>query len=204
GELHEHVDVKGIYVAEVTFDSAGPWRFTADVALPDGTTTSVQDAFQVLRESQTPAVGSPAPRSDNPTLSDVADISKIDSSDPPRVLMHTMSIADAIATGKPVVVAFATPAFCQSRVCGPAMDIMDELYDKYKDQAIFVHVEPYELDVLRQESRFELTEATRQRNLPSEPWIFVVDRKGLVAAKFEGIAALEEIEGALQPVLAGG
>jgi hypothetical protein len=44
--------------------------------------------------------------------------------------------------------------------------------------------------------------ATLEWRLRSEPWIFVVDSRGIVAAKFEGVAALDEVEAALARVLA--
>jgi peroxiredoxin len=43
--------------------------------------------------------------------------------------------------------------------------------------------------------------ATREWQLRSEPWVFVIDRQGRIAAKFEGIMALEEVEAALLAVL---
>jgi hypothetical protein len=96
-----------------------------------------------------------------------------------------------------VVIAFATPAFCQSRICGPTMEVMDELYSKYGDAAAFVHVEPYDLAMLRQQGQFQLAPAAAEWRLPSEPWVFVVDRQGRLAAKFEGIVTLEDVETAL-------
>ncbi|HXG42786.1 MAG TPA: hypothetical protein VNL95_08695 [Dehalococcoidia bacterium] len=35
----------------------------------------------------------------------------------------------------------------------------------------------------------------------SEPWVFVLDGQGRVAAKFEGIVTLAEVESALLPLL---
>jgi hypothetical protein len=43
--------------------------------------------------------------------------------------------------------------------------------------------------------------ATRQWGLESEPWIFVVDTQGKVAAKYEGIASATEVGAALERVL---
>jgi hypothetical protein len=37
--------------------------------------------------------------------------------------------------------------------------------------------------------------------LPSEPWIFVVDGQGMVRARFEGLTTRHEIEAALRAVL---
>jgi len=198
GEQHLHEEVTGVYVAEVTFDQPTTLYARVTGTLPDGKpfTTHTSD-FPVQSQSQTPAVGSPAPRSNNPTTADVSDITLIDSSDPPRPEMHALSIAQAIDTGKPVVIAFATPAFCQSRICGPTMEVVDELYSQYGDAVAFVHVEPYDLTALRQEGQFQLAPAAQEWHLPSEPWVFVVDRQGLVASKFEGIVTVEDLDAAL-------
>jgi hypothetical protein len=34
-------------------------------------------------------------------------------------------------------------------------------------------------------------------NLPSEPWVFVVDSNGIVQARFEGVISVEELEAEL-------
>ena len=198
GEQHLHEDVTGVYVADVTFDQPDTMYVRVTGTLADGTPLTARTSnFPVQPQSQTPAVRSPAPRSNNPTTTDVSDITLIDSSDPPRPEMHALSIARAIDTGKPVVIAFATPAFCQSRICGPTMEVMDELYSKYGDAAAFVHIEPYDLAALRQQGQFQLAPAAAEWRLPSEPWVFVLDRQGLVAAKFEGVVTLEDVETAL-------
>jgi hypothetical protein len=201
GEPDEHTDETGVYVAQVTFESEGAWSVTASGTLADGEDFSVDIAFQVQAESQTVVIGAPAPRTDNPTIDDVDDISEIDTSDPPRPHLHTISIADAIAVGRPTIVAFVSPAFCRSRLCGPELEVVDSLYEEYQDRVAFVHVEPYKLDVLQEQGRYEITEAAQEWNLPSEPWIFIVDDEGLVAAKFESVVTAAELEEALQQVL---
>jgi len=202
GEQHLHDEVTGVYVADVTFDQATAVYVRVTGTLSDGKPFTAHTAdFPVQSQSQTPSLGSPAPRSNNPTTADVSDITLIDSSDPPRPEMHALSIAQAIDTGKPVVIAFATPAFCQSRVCGPTMEVMDELYSKHSDAAVFVHVEPYDLAMLRQQGQFQQAPAAQEWHLPSEPWVFVLDRQGRVAAKFEGIVTVEDLDAALSGLL---
>jgi hypothetical protein len=198
GEQHLHEEVTGVYVANVTFAQPETLYVRVTGTLAEGEPLTARTAdFAVQPQSQTPAVGSPVPRSSNPTTADVSDITLIDSSDPPRPEMHALSIAQAIDTGKPVVIAFATPAFCQSRICGPTMEVMDELYSKYGDAVAFVHVEPYDLAMLRQQGQFQLSPAAVEWRLPTEPWVFVVDRQGRLAAKFEGIVTVEDVEMAL-------
>jgi hypothetical protein len=40
----------------------------------------------------------------------------------------------------------------------------------------------------------------REWKLPTEPWVFVVDRRGRIAARFEGSVSVGELEHAVQRV----
>jgi len=203
GNQKRIVGENGVYVATVAFDRAGRWGLEASVTQDGKALKPVLFQFDVLEKAPGLAVGDPAPPSRQPTTKDVADVTDIDSSYPPRPQMHDITVADALATGKPVVLAFATPAFCESRTCGPVMDtVMDPLYQKYRDQAIFIHIEPYQLKELRAGIDRIPVPATEEWQLQTEPWVFVIDRHGNVAAKFEGIMALDEVDAALTKVLA--
>jgi hypothetical protein len=194
----------GVYVAGANFDAPGRWSVDISVTTGSSQVQLIPFEFDVLERSPEPAVGDPAPASQQLTLADVADISEIDSSFEPRPHMHDITIADALALGKPMVAAFAAPAFCTSRTCGPVMDtIMDPLYEKYQDQAIFIHVEPLRLEELRQGAGRVHVEAAKDWGVETEPWIFVIDAQGMVAGKFEGIIAMDEVEDILAQVLEG-
>ena len=80
---------------------------------------------------------------------------------------------------------------------------MDPLFARFGEQASFVHVEPYALRDLRAGFVQTPEPVTREWGIQSEPWIFVVDAEGRVAAKFEGIVAAGEVEQALETALAG-
>jgi len=196
------VGSNGVYVAAVSFDRAGRWGVEVRATLAGKKLDRVPFRFDVLEETPEPALGDAAPASRQFTLADVADISEIDSSYPPRPHMHDGTVSDALAGGRPLVIAFATPAFCESRTCGPVMDtVMDPLYEKHKDEAVFIHIEPYQLRELREGAGEIPVEATTEWGIQTEPWIFVVGRDGKVAAKFEGIVALDEVETALAEAL---
>lgn len=159
--------------------------------------------FQILdvkQASVTPAVGSPAPRSDNPTTA-TAPARKISTQRPPDTALLRYSIADSIAAGVPFVVAFATPQFCQTRVCGPTVDILSAARKRFAGQPVrFIHVEIYEDN----NPGLGVNRWVKEWKLPSEPWVFVVDGKGIVRAKFEGAVAADEIAAAVRQVLAQG
>jgi hypothetical protein len=74
-------------------------------------------------------------------------------------------------------------------------------YDAYKDRVIFIHVEPYELDKARSGQALVPIRTMTEWGLHTEPWIFVVDKDGKVAAKFEAFVMTDEIKSALNGVL---
>jgi hypothetical protein len=192
----------GVYVAQAAFDATGDWGVQIGVTRGGKALAPIPFRFNVLERSAEPGIGDAAPASVQQTLATAARIEDIDSSYPPRPQMHGMTVAEAIASGRPSVIAFATPAFCRSRTCGPVMDtVMDPLYAKHSARANFIHVEPYDLAALREANIEHPVAATREWNLQSEPWVFVVDGHGKVAAKFEGIMGEDEVESALVGVL---
>ena len=176
-----------------------------EVAAPVGDVTHdhADAGFDVLEESASVAMGAPAPLSETLTLDDVEDVAEIDTSNPPIPEMHTLTISEAVTSGRPSVIIFATPAFCLSRICGPTKDVVDDLFEQYKDEVNFVHVEPYELDRARSGEGLFPVPATTEWGLTSEPWVFLVDSEGNIAAKFEAVVTLDELNAALEPLLPG-
>ncbi|GIT69223.1 MAG: hypothetical protein Ct9H300mP27_03270 [Chloroflexota bacterium] len=50
-------------------------------------------------------------------------------------------------------VVFATPAFCVSATCGPQLEILTRLKEKYQDRVNFIHVEAFENPHLKEGGR---------------------------------------------------
>jgi hypothetical protein len=197
------VGSSGVYVATIDFDGAGSWGVIVDVTLDGEAADPIPFRFSVLEDSPEPSVGDPAIPSRQAILADVADISEIDTSSPPRPHMHDTTVAEALMSGRPTVVAFATPAFCEIRACGPVMDtIMDPLFENYGGEAVFIQIEPYRLKELGEGVGQIPVPAMTEWNIQTEPWIFVVDRHGLIAGKFEGITGRAEVEAVLLDALA--
>lgn len=188
----------GAYVSHVDFDAPGDWGVEITITRDGKKLKPVPFRFNVLDHSIEPAIGDVAPPSVQQTLATAGSIEEIDSSYPPRPSMHDITLADALNTGKPIVVAFATPAFCRSRTCAPVMDtVMDPLAAKYAGKALFVHIEPYVLRDVREDNIQNAVPAVREWRLTTEPWVFVIDRQGRIAGKFEGIVATDEVESIL-------
>jgi hypothetical protein len=202
GTRHVHneaTDVHGIYVAHITFERSGTWGLEILAKQGDGPVEVVRFTVNVLEAPRTPMPGTPAPRSHNLIASDVKDIRQIDTSDPPDPRLHQVRIADAIAQGKPQVIVFATPQFCTSRICGPVVDVVRTLLPAYGTRVVFTHQEIWQDAAAR-----EFCPTVVEWGLQTEPWIFIVDGKGIIRAKFEGMATAHEIEAVLQQVLEQG
>lgn len=192
----------GAYVSYVDFDEPGDWGVEITLTRAGKKIKPIPFRFNVLEHSIEPVIGDAAPASVQQTLATTASIEDIDSSFPPRPAMHDTTIADALKTGKPLVVAFATPAFCRSRTCGPVMDtVMDPIAANYAGKAVFIHVEPYVLRDVREDNVRNPVPAAREWRLQTEPWVFVIDRRGRIAGKFEGIVAADEVESILSIAL---
>jgi len=198
----------GLYRATVTFGRSGTWGLEAITTEPDGSHRTGRFIFDVRQTGTTPAIGAAAPASDTPTATDAAGIAAISTDDDPDPDFYTTSVADALTAHEPFVLVFATPAFCRSATCGPTLDVVKGIAADYKDRLTFINVEPYQLSMVDGHLQPVLTTnnlpipvaAVNEWGLPTEPYIFVVDANGLISAKFEGIAAEDELRAAFDAV----
>ena len=131
-----------VYVADVPFDGDGEWRIGALVQSGESLQASLAPSAVVGKFSDIPQVGDKAPSVHTPTVDDVGgNLAKIDTRQPPDT-MHEDDLADVLGR-EPVVLVFATPALCKSRVCGPTADVAEQVKSEYGDQAAFIHQEIY-------------------------------------------------------------
>src|SRR5687768_740478 len=160
-----HSDVRGLYLTRVSFARPGHWGIEIQAREDHGSLATARFTVTVLDASQTPAPGSPAPRSRNLIASDVKDLREIDTSSPPDPRLHRVRIADAIAQHKSQIIVFATPQFCTSRMCGPVVDIVRQLFATYGSRVAFTHQEIWEN--FAEKKSFPTVEEWR---LDTEPW----------------------------------
>jgi hypothetical protein len=165
---------------------------------PNGLEASRVPSPDIGRFPKIPTVGDRAPKVHTPTAADVGgDLSKIDTRVPPDQ-MHAVDFADVVGK-KPVVLIFATPALCQSRVCGPVVDIAQQVADQHKGEADFIHMEVYNENDPSKGIRPQL----RAYGLESEPWTFLIDRNGVVRDRIEGAYGVSELEQTMKKILPG-
>ena len=186
---------KTLYVTSLPLPRPGKYEVLG-MALLDGRLVAAASARPVITvEAQdvVPAVGERPPAVHTPTEADVGgDLEKIDTRVPPSS-QHGSDFADVVGK-EPVVLTFATPRLCQSRVCGPVVDVVEQVKADYEDQAEFIHMEVYNDNDVQKGYRPQL----KAFRLPTEPWVFAIDASGRIAARLEGAFSAAELESAVK------
>src|SRR3954447_48663 len=200
---------KSLYVTHIPFKKPGTYAVMA-VAKLDGRLVATDPiAAHVLANDPVPNVGDKAPVIDTPTVKAVGgNVQSIDTRTPPDD-MHEVNFADVVGK-KPAILVFATPALCQSRVCGPVVDIAEELKNETKGAADFIHME-FSRDTRIKPGCLEgtrpQTECLRPQvlayHLETEPWAFAIDKHGRVAARLEGAYSKQELQAAVKAAVGG-
>jgi len=193
----DEADAQAIYVAEVDLPEPGKYWLLAEPV--GGTSIQALGNVVVGKDAAAPDVGDPAVPSKTPTLASTGgDLEALTTSRRPDRALYRSSVAQALAAGDPFVVSFATPLYCQSRTCGPVVDVVSVVRKKLERRGVrFVHVEIYEgNDPANGFNRW-----VDEWKLPTEPFTFVIDRGGVISAKLEGAFSVAELERAVRMVL---
>jgi hypothetical protein len=187
-----------VYSTEIDFPRDGEWRVAALIKEDGEVKGTLLTGSAVVGEfSGIPRPGEKAPKIHTPTPEDVGgDLAKITTRIPPDT-QNKVDYADALGK-EPIVLLFATPQFCQSRVCGPVVDVAEQLKQEDGDKAAFIHMEIYNDNDPGKGPRPQL----RAFNLPSEPWLFAIDRQGRVSSVIEGAFGPELLAKAVDKAVA--
>ncbi len=188
----------GVYETEVDLDKPGFWGLHV-TATVDGQERVATARFQVGEEHKVPAVGDPAPATDNPTI-DSGDVEPVtldsraqNGGEIPDPQLHDTAIADALDAGRPMVVIVSTPVYCVSQFCGPITETVADLAGQYGDRAEFVHLEVWENfqdQVLNPAAEEWIFDPETGGN---EPWVFLVDADGTIAARWDNVLDADEL-----------
>lgn len=192
---------RGVYVVPVRFTSAGLWGVLLEMVVDDNQ-EAVRLRFSVRDRQAAPSVGDRAPSVDSRTRDDVMTLSELTSDPDPEPGLYASSISEALTDGRPLVVAFATPAFCHSRTCAPVLEAVKAVWRELSSEVTGIHVEVFENP--EEPERLVEAEAFVAWRLPSEPWVFVVDRAGVIRYAFEGAVTEDELRSAVEWVVQDG
>jgi hypothetical protein len=193
-------EAKSVYIVpKVDFPTDGSYLAIAMIKGQDGKLEASRLPSPVVGEyPRVPKVGQRPPKIETLTAADVGnDLEKIDTRVPPDQ-MHKVNFAEVLGK-KPIVLIFATPALCQSRVCGPVVDVAQQVADKFEPQADFIHQEVYVENEISKGLRPQL----QAFHLPTEPWTYLIDKEGVIKDRLSGAYGVDELEEAMQTILPG-
>jgi hypothetical protein len=177
-----------VYKTNVNFPSDGEWQIGALVKQDGKLTATLLPSAEVGRFSKLPQVGQKAPVIHTPTAADAGgDLSKITTRIPPDT-QNKVDYADVLGR-EPIVLLFATPQFCVSRVCGPVVDVAEQLKQLYGDEVAFIHMEIYKDNDPNKPVRPQV----QAFHLPTEPWLFAIGRNGRIEDEIDGAFGVEEL-----------
>jgi hypothetical protein len=189
---------KVVYTTQINLPGNGEWRIGALIKDGDKLTATLLTSAVVGGFNVIPQVGQRPPDISTPTPASVGgDLRKLTTRIPPET-MNKVDFRDALGK-KPIVLLFATPQFCQSRVCGPVVDEAAQVQRDFGDKADFIHMEIYNDNDPSKGVRPQV----RAFHLPSEPWLFVIDRKGVIRTRIEGAFNHQEQTDAVKGVTGG-
>jgi hypothetical protein len=202
--LTQPSEARGVYQAEdVTFDQVGTWQVTASSNVEGAGPLQVTAAFPVAGAPALPAPGQPALKTHNLTMrSKDEPLGAIDSravtgGSVPDKNLHQWTIADAIAQGKPALVAFATPVYCTSQFCGPVVDAVEKLSRRFADRAVFIHVEIYHDNAAGEINKAAADWLFRNGDM-REPWLYLIGADGTIADRWGVLWNPDEVSAELR------
>jgi hypothetical protein len=171
------------------------YEFRVDVPNEGIHTLRVDDAGSIAEASFTVAPagsltfagpGDPLPPFDTPTMAAPGGVDPVCTREP-ACPFHETTLTNALAAGAPVVYLVGTPAFCQTGICGPVLDVMIDIAADYPDLQ-FIHAEVY-----TDNTATEAAPAVNAAGLSFEPVIFLTDASGTVVERLDVIVDESEL-----------
>jgi hypothetical protein len=193
----ETADAGAIYVTRIETPTPGTYWYMAQPV--GGRKIQALGNVVVKERSAAPSAGDRAIASRTPTLASTgSDLQALTTARHPDRALYRSSVAEALAAHAPFVLAFATPQFCQSRTCGPVVDVVSAVRKREPQGSPvrFIHVEIYKGN----DPANGVNQWVSQWRLPTEPFTYVVDRTGVIRAKLEGAFSVGELERAVAAV----
>jgi hypothetical protein len=191
-------DAQNIYVTSLRTPTPGTYWILAEPI--GGKPVQALGNVVVRKQAAAPSIGERAIPSRNPTVQPGAGATSVKAAttaEPPDLILLHTTVAAAMAAKRPFVVTFATPLYCQTRTCGPVVQVVESVAKaSHGDRVDFIHIEIYkDNDPSKGTNRW-----VNEWNLQSEPFTFIVDRTGVIRSRLEGAFSAAELEAAVRKV----
>jgi hypothetical protein len=187
--------IKAVYGAEVPLPHAGSYAVLALTPTPKGMIGAASE-LAVAASSQIPNVGQRPPDIATDTPATVHGAVSMLTTRIPAENMHSVSF-NTVLGKRPIALLISTPQLCTSKVCGPVTDVLVQLQQEFGNKLAFIHQEVY----VKNNPRLGLRPQLKAFHLETEPWLFTIDRHGVIRARLEGAFGLNGARQALEAAL---
>ncbi len=188
-------DISAIYGARIPIPHPGAYAVLSMTRTPGGL-IGAPGEIAVAASSPIPDVGQRPPAIQTDTAATVHGNAALLTTRVPPEQMQSTSFNQVLGR-RPIALLFSTPELCTSRICGPVTDVTVQLQHQFGTQIVFIHEEVYVNNQPAQGLRPQL----KAFHLQTEPWLFVINRHGIITTRFEGAFGLNEGRQALGAVL---
>lgn len=189
---------RGYYPVSFTPPKAGV--YTARTTISG---RQVEASFQAAQKVPIPRAGQSMIVTDTPTVSDRRGVNPI-CTRTPACPLHEVNLRDALSRGKPVALLMATPAYCQTAICGPVLDVLLSQRREFGDQIQMIHAEVYAdgKAAAANIASATLAPTLQAYKLPFEPVLFLSRPDRTIAARIDTIFDEDELRSALRTLVA--
>ena len=180
-ELTRHAEglPRAYFPLKFTVDEPGIYTGRTEI---DGTALEMAIKVDAAGDVTVIQPGTALPAMATPTTADPLDVDPICTAEP-MCPLHDVTVAEALAEGKPLALLISTPAFCQIAICGPVLDVLLGTVDAHPDVR-FLHAEVYANPAQSLEVH---TLVVDELGLTFEPSLILVGSDGKVVERLDTI-----------------
>jgi hypothetical protein len=187
--------IEAIYATRLPLPRAGTYTVLALTRTSRGL-IGAPGEVAVAASSPIPDVGQRPPAIATDTAASVNGNTALLTTRHPPEQMAAVSLKQVLGK-RPVALLFSTPQLCTSRVCGPVTDVAVAEQRAFGNRIAFIHQEVY----VDNDPSKGLRPQLQAFHLRTEPWLFAINRHGVIVARLEGAFGTTELRAALRAAL---
>ena len=143
-------------------------------------------------------IGQKMPSIQTPTMQNNLEINPICTKSSGPCSLHKKSLDESLSSSTPTALLVSTPRFCQTDVCGPALDILIKQSELLDGKLSIIHAEVFKEP---EEQNFSVAPVVGAFGLTFEPSLIVANSEGVITSILHFAMDTKEVSEALSTVL---
>jgi len=143
-------------------------------------------------------IGQKMPSIQTPTMQNNLEINPICTKSSGPCSLHVKSLDESLSGSTPTALLISTPRFCQTDVCGPALDILIKQSELLEGKLSIIHAEVFKET---EKQNLSVTPVVGAFGLTFEPSLIVANNEGVITSILHFAMDTKEVSEALSTVL---